>query len=233
MTIFEKEKFSTRSKMTAIEIDSVIEDIKYSSPESEYTKEIIEEGYLPFIKVRDNFNGDTCYYIKPTEEVQNYMKKSGYGKAEGVEYSDISKTISFHAIWSSSSITMTTTPQIAGVLNQEELYARLKELPYKGECQVNKAYSNMYACEPNYALPSINITGNKLDKMKNLNRKIWLAAGFMLKDKNIIESAEKGELDLAFKDSDKMKFLKDNFEFDKPFYIPKNKVKNTKKIGIN
>ena len=45
------------------------------------------------------------------------------------------------------------------------------------------------------------------------------------------EKANKGDFDMAFKDPEKMKFLNENFKFDKPFYIPvkvdkRNKNKN-------
>lgn len=226
MPIFEKEEFSSRSKMTPIEINDVIEDIKFSSLESEHSKKIIEEGYLSFSRVRDDFDGNLCYYIKPTQAVQDYMIKSGYGDVSGVGFSDITKTISFHSLWESKSISMTTTPQIAGVLDHYKLQQQLSEIKYEGDCQVNNAYLKMYACEPNYALPSINITGKKLEKMKSLNRNIWLAAGFMLNDKDITQKAHNGDLDLSFKDPEKMKFLGENFDFEKPFYIPKNPVNN-------
>lgn len=157
--MFEKEKYSSRSKMTQIEINDVIDDIKFSSLESEHSKKIIEDGYLSFSRVRDNFGGDLCYYIKPTQEVKDHMIKIGYGDVAGVGYSDIANTISFYSLWDSPSISMTTTPQIAGVLDYNDLQKRLREVPYEGDCKVSKAYSKMYACEPNYALSSINITG--------------------------------------------------------------------------
>jgi hypothetical protein len=235
MNLFEKEEFSSKSKMTVIEISDVIEDIKFSSLESEHSKKIIEDGYLSFIRIQDDFGGNLCYYIKPTQEVKDHMINVGYGDTTGVGYSDISNTISFHSLWESTRVSITTTPQIAGVLNKEKLQKKMSEVPYEGDCQVSKAYSQMYACEPNYALTYINITGQKLEKMKALNRNIWLAAGFMLKDDEITKNAHNGDYDLAFNDPEKMKFLNDNFVFEKPFYIPESpadrvRSKKTRKL---
>jgi len=82
----------------------------------------------------------------------------------------------------------------------------LSEELYKDDYQVNKTYSKMYAFEPNYTLPSINITGQILEKMKTLNRKMWLAAGFMLNDDKITTKAKNGDFDLSFNDSEKWNF---------------------------
>jgi hypothetical protein len=225
MPLFEKNKSSSRSAMNNVRITDVIKDIKYSSIKSENSKKLIEEGYLEFIKPKDNFDGNTCYYVKPTTDVKKHMKTIGYGEVSGIEYMDISNTISFHSTWKSNSISMTTTPQIAGVIDGEELKKTLKEIDYEGHCQVDKAYSRMYDYNPNYALNSINFSGDSLEKMKNLSRNIWLATGFMLNDNEITKKANNGDYDMAFKDKKSMDFLNSNFSFEKPLYIPKNQSK--------
>lgn len=228
MSLFEKERLSSRSKMNKIEISEVIEDIKYSSLNSEHSKNLVEKGYLKFIQPKNNFNGNMCYFIKPTKEVNEHMKKTGYGKPTIVGYSDITNAISFYTKWEGA-VPMTTTPQIAGVLKPDELYNKLSKVTYEGDCQVDKAYSKLYNFEPNYALHSINFSGRTLEKMKSLSRDIWLAAGFMLNDKEMTQKANNGDFDMAFKDAKKMKLLQDNFKFNNNFYIPKSKPKKTMK----
>ena len=231
MPIFEKERLSNRSQMKKIELTDVIDQIKYSSIKSKHSEKLIKEGYVSFIKPDNEFDGDMCYYIKPNKAVRDYMNNKGYGVVAGVEYLDTTRTISFHSRWESNSISMTTTPQIAGILDEKKLNKKLGELLYEGDCQVNKAYSKMYNYNPNYALKSINFSGKSLEKMKSFSRNIWLAAGFTLNDDDIIKKARNGELDMAFKDHKKMKFLNEKFEFEKPFYVPeKSARKNKNKI---
>lgn len=225
MQLFERDQ-NNRSLMKNIEINQVFDDIKYSSLDSENSKKLIQNGYLKFLIQKNDFDGNMCYFIKPTKEVFDYMKKNGYGSVDGVQYLDIANTISFYSNWE----TMTTTPQIAGVLDRELLYKKLKSIIYEGDCQVNRAYTRLYEQEPNYSLNYINITGKNLEKMKILSKKLWLAVGFSLNNSEIIENANNGFYDLAFKDPEKMKFLNENFKFDKPFYIPKNRKKNSLKI---
>ena len=95
MKLFEKEKHSSRSKMNSIEIEDVLEDIKYSSTGSDNAKELIENGYLSFIHCRDDFNGNTCYFAKPSKEVKDHMAKIGYGAVSGMEYSNISNICTY------------------------------------------------------------------------------------------------------------------------------------------
>jgi len=99
MNLFEKDKFSSRSKMIPIEISNVIEDIKFSSLESDNLRKLAEEGHLSFSRIQDDFRGDLCYYIKPTQEVKDHIINIGYGEISGIGYSDISNTISFHSLW--------------------------------------------------------------------------------------------------------------------------------------
>lgn len=201
--LFAKERLGSRSSMLEITVDSVFSDVVICQSGDPLFESYKEQGYLA-LELFD-YDLKLCYLAKPTEEVHAYMAKVGYGSADLVEYNSESQTVMFYADWG----TMTTTPQIAGVIPVEVYQKFLESAEFKiGGCLVNNTYAEFHKEYPNYALYS---RWNPSLYVKTLARNVWKAVGYKLGDKDILAAADNHEYDEFFTKQENLDYLRDNF----------------------
>lgn len=222
--MFEKENFSSRSKMLPIQVSDVFEDIvicqskginSQSENDPEYNK-YRKMGYLPL----DPFNQDLSliYLVKPTQAVQDHMSKIGYEEARLVEHCKITNAIRFSTIWENQRASINTTWQIAGVVDKQELDKFKSAATIKtSQCIIKRAFDEFNKTHPNYHYP---LRPEPTKLALSMARKIWIAVGIASKDDTILNKANNGDFDLFFKKLSQMRYLKEKHQI--PVIMPKN-----------